>query len=171
MDLQRQFRAAGQSAISAGGLKMTLCIADLAAITRGQLRLASMPPRDGELAKVRRLVLSAEDVCPGDVFWCLRRHAGNIELAFLRGALGTVAAGKSFEPWPGRFSLVVDDPEKCLERVARRWVATIREQSFVNRSELKVLQLCGPSRVDIYPPTCGRSAKGQRARRCRRQAA
>jgi len=148
---------------------MNLCLHDLAELTGGRLRFASMPPRDGELALVPGIVLSAEGVGPGDIFWCLERRAGNVELAFLRGALGVVAAGPPIEPWPGGFSLMVNDPAKCLEFIASRFAAG--EQSFRNRPELKVLQLCAASRVDIYPSTCGQSAKGQWARRCRRQAA
>src|SRR5687767_4695844 len=96
---------------------MILCLQDLVELTGGELRLAAMPPRDGELTQVRRIVLSAENANAGDVFWCLTRHAGEIELAFLNGALGIVAAGPSVEPWPGRFSLQIHDPIGGLGRL------------------------------------------------------
>ena len=128
-----------------------------------------MPPRDGELALVRRIVLSAEAASAGDVFWCVARHCGNIELAYLRGALGVVVAGPATEPWPGRFSLQVADSVEALSRLIES-IAT-DEQSFVGPPELKVLQLCAARVADISPPTCGRSANGRAERRCRRQAA
>lgn len=149
---------------------MNLCLDDLAALTGGVLRLAAMPPRDGDLAVVQRIVLSVEDVSSGDVFWCLGRHRCETELAFLRGALGVVAAGAAIEPWPGRFSLQIDDPVRRLKRLVDGLAAS-GDQSFDQSSELKVLQLCAAGGVDIYPPTCGQSAKGHLARRCRRQAA
>jgi hypothetical protein len=154
---------------------MNLCPRDLAEMTGGQLRLASMPPRDGDLASIGRLVLSAEGASAGDVYWCLSRSACNVELAYLRGALGVVAAGASVEPWPGRFSVQVDNSLAALARLIER-ISAIQKQSLAQASELKVLQLCAEERVDIYPPTCGQSAnshaaKSHAARRCRRQAA
>jgi hypothetical protein len=149
---------------------MNLSLHDLAELTGGELRLAATPPRDGELTLVKRFVLTAETAGAEDVFWCLARHACNVELAFLRGALGVVSAGRAIEPWPGRFSLQVDDSVEAL----RRLVAGLSvgwEQSFNDPPELKVLQLCAAGGVDIYAPTCGQSAKGHWARRCRRQAA
>jgi hypothetical protein len=148
---------------------MDLCLDDLARLTGGELRLAAMPPRDGGLARVRRIVLSAEAVSAGDLFWCLARQGCNIELAFLRGALGVIAAGQPIEPWPGRFSLLVDDPVAGMKRLIEGLAAG--RQFFDNSSELKVLQLCAAGGADIYPPACGQSAKGHSARRCRRQAA
>jgi hypothetical protein len=149
---------------------MILCLLDLVELTGGELRLAAMPPRDGELTQVRRLVLSAEAASMGDVFWCLARRAGEIELAFLNGALGIVAAGPTVEPWPGRFSLQIDDPIMGLGRLIDSLLAD-RELSFDSGPELKDLQLYAAGLADISPPTCGRSAKGDLPGRCRRQAA
>ena len=149
---------------------MILCLHDLVELTGGELRLAAMPPRDGELTQIRRIVLSAENATAGDVLWCLARRAGEIELAFLRGVLGVVATGASVEPWPGRFSLRIDDPQAGLSRFIEGLLAG-REQSFDPGPELKDLQLCAAGLVDISPPTCGRSAKGDRPGRCRRLAA
>src|SRR5262245_29649159 len=108
---------------------MILCLQDLVEVTGGELKLAAMPPRDGELTHVRRIVLSAEAAGMGDLFWCLARRAGEIELAYLNGALGIVAAGPSVEPWPGRFSLRIDDPIMGLSRLIESLLAD-REQSF-----------------------------------------
>jgi hypothetical protein len=115
-------------------------------------------------------VLSAAAVCDGDVYWHVDRQAGEIELAYLRGALGVVTAGRMIEPWPGRFSLRIDDAIAGLGDVIESLLAS-REQSFDAGAELKVLQLCALGGVDISPPTCGRSAKGDLPGRCRRQAA
>jgi len=130
---------------------MDLCLHDLVRLTGGQLRLAAMPPRDGHLTLLQRIVLSAEAACSGDLFWCLARQSCNIELAYLRGALGVVTAGRPVEPWPGRFSLQVDDPVACLERLIEALAGG--RQFFDDLPELKVLQLCAAGGVDIYPPT------------------
>src|SRR4029078_863227 len=69
---------------------MHLCLYDLAEITRGELRLAAMPPRERELTPGGKIVLSAAAVTSGDIYWDLAGRAGDLELAFLRGALGAV---------------------------------------------------------------------------------
>jgi len=164
---------------------MQLCLRDLAALTGGELRLAAMPPRDGEFSIVRQLVLSAELSGEGDVYWCLGRRDCAVELAFLRGALGVVVADRRIEPWPGRFCLLVDDPiaalERLVESVTQResrvdcWSAAAilpaNEESGRELPELKGLQLCAGWGVDIYSPTCGQSANEHMVRRCRRRAA
>jgi hypothetical protein len=150
-------------------VNMKLCLHDLGQLTGGKLRLASMPPREGELAAIGRIVLAVGDVCEGDLFWCLSQEACDVQLAFLRGALGVACAGLPIEPWPGRFSLHVDNAEVCLKRLIDGLPRF--QQSSINSPELKVLQLCAARRVDIYPPTCGRSAKNGLVRRCGRRAA
>src|SRR5207244_2282299 len=81
---------------------MRLCLLDLAHATGGTLRLAAMPPRDGDLARVRRIVLWPEAAGEGDIFWCFGGHGCDAELAFLRGALAVAMSQPSIEPWPGR---------------------------------------------------------------------
>jgi hypothetical protein len=170
-------RAAGQpAAVPGGGLIMNLCLLDLVQLTGGQLRLAAMPPRDGELAALGKIVLDAAVIQPGDVFWCLACPACDVEMAFLRGAMGIVISQRSVEPWPGRFCVLVEDAVAALARVIEGMRDQESEEFGVEGPELKVLQLSGESRVDIYPPTCGRVTKGQTAkgqldRRCRRRAA
>jgi hypothetical protein len=149
---------------------MNLCLIDLAELTGGQLQLASMPPLDGVLARIGRIVLSTASIEQGDVFWQLTYQPGNIETAFFRGALGVVFTGRRIEPWPGRFCLQVDDPIAAL-RLFINSVASVEEQFSRCGPDLKVLQLCAASPLDIPPPTCDRSADGERIRRCRRQAA
>jgi len=164
---------------------MRLCLQDLVHLTSGKLRFAAMPPRDGELAGIGRIVLSAELANPGDVFWQIVAERGNVELAFLRGALGVVTAGPLSEPWPGCFLLQVEDPLAGLAAVGQLFLTAMNpaphrsesaeltpgEKSCPDSSELKVLQLCGLRGADISPPTCERLAVSQFHRRCRRQAA
>jgi|SRR5262245_747782 len=149
---------------------MNLCLIDLAELTGGQLHLASMPPLDGVLARIGRIVLSPSSINAGDIFWQLTYQPGNIETAFFRGALGVVSSGRRIEPWPGRFCLQVDDPIAALQHLING-LESIEEQFSRGLSELKDLQLCAAQPTDIPPPTCGRSADGERIRRCRRQAA
>jgi hypothetical protein len=164
---------------------MQLCLRDLAELTGGELRLAAMPPRDGEFSIVRQLVLSAELAGEGDVYWCLGRRDCAAELAFLRGALGVVTADWRIEPWPGRFCLLVDDSIEALKRLVdtlshcklgMNWrplagAFPANQESVGEPPELKGLQLCAGWGVDIYSPTCGQSANEHTVRRCRRRAA
>src|SRR5207237_5636717 len=67
---------------------MNLCLMDLAELTGGRLQLAAMPPFDGVLARVERIVLSVDRIDQHDVFWQLAYRPGDVESAFLRGAFG-----------------------------------------------------------------------------------
>ena len=161
------------------------CLFDLAQITGGKLRLAAMPPVGGDLTPVQRIVIDPAAIEPGDVLWCLANRPCDAELAFLRGALGVVTAGRHIEPWPGCFSLRVAEPVHALERLVAQFIrhqmavanakkdenSDAAEEFVGNSPELKVLQLCDSPSGDIYPLTCGQSAKGHLARRCRRRAA
>jgi hypothetical protein len=163
---------------------MQLCLQDLAELTGGQLRLARMPPRDGELARIHRLVLREDGCSEGSVYWCFDRRQCAAELSYLRGALGVVSS-QFIEPWPGRFSLLVADPLRALERVVAALsrgeaLEDIQPPSACPHSkhetsshlpELKVLQLCAGGGVDIYSPTCGRPADELALRSCQRRAA
>jgi len=164
---------------------MQLCLQDLAELTGGTLRLAAMPPRDGELTLIRQFASQAESVRRNEVFWSLAGRPGDVELAFLRGALGVVTDARRIEPWPGRFSLLVADPVAALRRLvqalisresAEEWpvavaVSPAKKETSSNPPELKGLQLCAGWGVDIYSPTCGQSANELRVHRCRRRAA
>ena len=153
---------------------MKLCLQDLADLTSGEIRLAAMPPLAGELTPIGRILLKAASIEPGDVFWRLSTMPGDIELAFLRGALGVVSSLPAPNPWPGRFVLIVNDPVAALhslvEALSQRLILQRGELFVSQASELKVLQLCANQRSDISPPTCGQAAKGRKAK-CRRQAA
>ncbi len=101
---------------------MSLSIQDLSAATGGRLCLAEMPPRDGGLTPIGRLVIDSRQVQPGDVFWALPgRHADGADFAheaLARGALGVVA-DRPVTPLPGGFSLKVPDPQLALWELAR----------------------------------------------------
>src|SRR5438552_13903810 len=149
---------------------MNLCLIDLAELTGGRLHLATMPPIDGVLARLGRIVLSLDAVDQSDVFWPLARRPGDIEMAFLQGASGVVSSSRRIEPWPGRFCLQVIDPLAALRLLIDR-LDGLEEQFSRGTSDLKVLQLCaaGPSCIPL--PTCDRSANAERPGRCRRPAA
>lgn len=182
---------------------MLLCVHDLVELTGGQLLAAAMPPLAGAWVQVPRIVLEASLVEAGDLFWCLDDDRCDADLAYLRGAVGVVSAGRAV-PWPGTFSLQVPDAVSALDRLVEAlmsgdiqlapsrfsvadeadaaadlgnddsaWpaVENDHEESPFEAPELKVLQLFGAGGVDINPPTCGQSAKGLAARRCRRRAA
>ena len=149
---------------------MNLCLMDLAELTGGRLQLAAMPPFDGVLARVERIVLSVDRIDQNDVFWQLAYRPGDVESAFLRGAFGVVTSARPVEPWPGRFCLHVADSLAALRLLLERLDA-FEEQFSRSSSELKVLQLCAAQPFCIPPPTCDRSRQRERPRRCRRQAA
>jgi UDP-N-acetylmuramoyl-tripeptide--D-alanyl-D-alanine ligase len=97
---------------------MLLTLAQLCDITGGRLRLAAMPPCHGELAHVGPIVTDSRRVQSEMVFWGLSgpRFDGSCfaEDALVRGASGVVVAGRDVAPWPGRWSLRVDDALKAL---------------------------------------------------------
>lgn len=164
---------------------MFLCIHDLVELTGGQLRAAAMPPLAGAWVQISRIVIDVPLVEPGDLFWRLTDAGGDAELAYLRGAVAVVGDGRLIEPWPGTFSLAVEDAVAALDQLVTAIAAgdmrvapgrfssldEATEESSSNPPELKVLQLCGAERVDIYPLTCGQSAKDLSGDRCRRRAA
>ena len=154
---------------------MKLCLQDLLEMTGGELKLAAMPPLEGELTPIQRIVLQPRSIEAGDVFWCLAAERCDIELAFLRGAVGVVCANWTVEPWPGRFVLIVDDTVAALEQTVAGLSIQIGlrtdEEILGKSSELKVLQLCGARPFSISPPTCGRSARDRWSKSCRRHAA
>jgi hypothetical protein len=130
---------------------MPLCLVDLAELTGGTLRLAAMPPRDGELTAVHRIVLSPEEAVEGDIFWRLGPQVGDSELAFLRGALAVAMTGPAIEPWPGRASLQIANPGVVLADLIAA-LTDQREEFLLPASELKVLQL-SPGRRFCIPPS------------------
>jgi UDP-N-acetylmuramyl pentapeptide synthase len=155
---------------------MRLCLADLAKIVHGHLHLGPMPPVAGEWTAIGRIALESRLVVPGDLFWRLPGHswqsAGSTQQALLRGATGVVGSAADVAPWPGAFSLEVENPVAALARLVD-WLGESRlEERAAERIclELKDLQLCRYQGLDITPPTCGR-ASGERLRSCGRRAA
>ena len=154
---------------------MKLCLQDLVDLTGGELKLAVMPPLDGELTPIERIMLRPDSIESGDLFWCLAAQRCDIELAFLRGASGVVCTNSTIEPWPGRFVLVVDDTIAALEQAVDGLSAQLNfgaDKEFCdNAPELKVLQLCATHVADISPPICGLSVRDRSAKSCQRHAA
>jgi UDP-N-acetylmuramoyl-tripeptide--D-alanyl-D-alanine ligase len=100
-----------------------LTLQKLHEIVGGRLRLATLPPRHGENALVEHVVTDSRHVNKGDVFWGLSGArfdgASFAEEAYARGAAGVVAGGKYVQPWPGCWSLQVEDGQKSLHELAR----------------------------------------------------
>jgi UDP-N-acetylmuramoyl-tripeptide--D-alanyl-D-alanine ligase len=101
---------------------MQISVGELRDILGGQLRLGSMPPRDGELTPLGRIVTDSRHVSAGDVFWGLRGErtdgAHYAEEAYTRGAIGVVTSGRWVAPWAGRWSLEVADANAALINLA-----------------------------------------------------
>ncbi len=99
-----------------------LTIKDLHEIVGGRLRLATLTPPQGELARVGRAVTDSRQVHAGDVFWGLAgtRFDGAefAAEAYDRGASGVVVGRKYVQPWPGCWSLEVDDAVEALHKLA-----------------------------------------------------
>ncbi len=98
-----------------------LTVTKLHEIVGGRLRLATLPPRHGEAALVRQIVTDSRQVRKGSVFWGLAGTrfdgAAFAEEAFSRGAAGAVV-GRYVSPWPGCWSLQVDDAQQALDRLS-----------------------------------------------------
>ena len=99
-----------------------LTVQQLHEIVGGRLRLASLPPRHGELARVRDVVTDSRQIRNGEVFWGLpgtrfdgSHFAGE---AYARGAEGVVVGQKYVQPSPGCWSLEVADAQTALEELA-----------------------------------------------------
>jgi UDP-N-acetylmuramoyl-tripeptide--D-alanyl-D-alanine ligase len=99
-----------------------LNVTQLHEIVGGRLRLASLPPRHGELARVRDVVTDSRQIRKGEVFWGLpgTRFDGShfASEAYARGAEGAVVGKKYVQPWPGCWGLEVADAQKALEQLA-----------------------------------------------------
>jgi UDP-N-acetylmuramoyl-tripeptide--D-alanyl-D-alanine ligase len=100
------------------------CLAD---VVGGTLRLAAMPPRDGDMTAVERIVTDVRHVQRGDVFWAIpgKPCPSGFEPAsdcayeaLMRGAAGVVANHR-VEPFAGRWSIEVADPVVALWELAR----------------------------------------------------
>jgi hypothetical protein len=152
---------------------MHLCLQDLAELTGGEVKFASMPPLAGDLTPIDRILLTLTAIEPSDLFWCLAANRCDVELAFFRGAVGVVCAHRAANPWPGRFVLLVDDPfsalQSLVEALARQLSLPAEQEFLLDSPELKVLQLCAAPRADNSPPTCERSLRSRQVK-CRRQA-
>ncbi len=90
---------------------LTCQFRELTNIIGGSLSLGTMPPLGGQCEPVGRIGTDSRTIMPGDLFWGLEgeRHNGAhyAEEALMRGAQGTVIAGRLIEPWAGGYSIRV----------------------------------------------------------------
>jgi len=97
---------------------LKICIAQLAELVDGRLRLASMPPLAGGYEPTGRIVIDSNMVSPGDLYWALDGcgHNGSsyTQQAFASGAQGVVVAGRGVEPWAGKFCIEVADSNRSF---------------------------------------------------------
>ena len=97
---------------------LKICIAQLAELVDGRLRLASMPPLGGGYEPTGRIVIDSNSVLPGDIYWALDGvgHNGSsyTQQAFANGAQGCVVAGSGVEPWAGKFCIDVADSNRAF---------------------------------------------------------
>jgi UDP-N-acetylmuramoyl-tripeptide--D-alanyl-D-alanine ligase len=88
----------------------------------GRLRLDMLAPPRGEDAPIGRIVTDSREVRAGDVFWGLAGTrldgAGFAAEAYSRGATGAVVGKKYVQPWPGCWSLEVEDAQQALNELA-----------------------------------------------------
>ncbi|HJN07231.1 MAG: Mur ligase domain-containing protein [Pirellulaceae bacterium] len=105
---------------------LKICIAQLAELVDGRLRLASMPPLGGGYEPTGQIVIDSNMVSPGDLYWALDGFGHNgssyTQQAFANGAQGVVVADRGVEPWAGKFCIDVADSNcsfcyfvRCLE--------------------------------------------------------
>lgn len=104
-----------------------LALGALADVVGGTLRLAAMPPRDGDMAPVERIVTDVRHAQRGDVYWAIPGKSCENGFdpasdcayeALMRGAAGVVANHR-VEPFAGRWSIEVADPVVALWELAR----------------------------------------------------
>lgn len=99
---------------------MTMSIRDVRELVGGRLQFGPMPPLDGNLETIRRILPTCQNVKPRDVvLWCQDQQPRDcfLEEAYARGALGIIAQ-RPVTPWAGRFSLTVEDTRYVLRRLA-----------------------------------------------------
>ncbi len=122
-----------------------LALGDLVDIVGGSLRLSSMPPRDGDMTPIERIVTDPRHVQSGDVYWaiptdasadCPGNQADAACEALMRGASGVVS-NQRVEPFAGRWAIEVADSLVALWELAR-W----RRDRFCG----SVIAICGDER-------------------------
>ncbi|MEX2188967.1 MAG: hypothetical protein WD875_19320 [Pirellulales bacterium] len=127
-----------------------LALGDLVDIVGGTLRLSAMPPRDGDMTPIERIVTDPCHVQRGDVYWampsdmnsvcsteqCTGKHVDAACEALMRGASGVVSNHR-VEPFAGRWAIEVADPLVALWELAR-W----RRDRFCG----SVIAVCGDDR-------------------------
>jgi hypothetical protein len=117
---------------------LKICIAQLAELVDGRLRLSSMPPLGGGFEPTGRIVIDSNMVTPGDLYWALdgAGHYGSTytQQAFANGAQGVVVASRGIEPWAGKFCIEVADSNRSFCYFVRCLVGTFEK----NRSPISL---------------------------------
>ena len=111
---------------------MNLCPRDLAELTGGRAAIGQPCRRcDGELAPIgRHCAIRRGGTSEGDVFWCLLAARAMSNWRFCAVRWASSLPGLPIEPWPGRFSLQVDDPLAALARLVERLSALLQRTIF-----------------------------------------
>ena len=97
-----------------------MSIRDVTELVGGRLQFGPMPPLDGILETIGRILPTCQNVKPRDVVLPWQNQQSTdcfLEEAYARGALGVIAE-RLVTPWAGRFSLTVDDTSYVLQRLA-----------------------------------------------------
>jgi hypothetical protein len=116
---------------------LKICIAQLAELVDGRLRLASMPPLGGGYEPTGQIVIDSNMVTPGDLYWALDGvgHYGSTytQQAFANGAQGVVVASHDIEPWAGKFCIEVENSNASFCYFVRCLVGTfVRNRSPIS---------------------------------------
>ncbi len=100
-----------------------LTVERLHEILGGRLRFAARMPQAGEQTRIGHVVTDSRQIQPGDVFWALSgTHLDGADFApeaYRRGASGVVVGGRYVQPWPGCWSLEVQQAQQALHKLAQ----------------------------------------------------
>lgn len=106
-----------------------MCIRDLRELLGGRLHFGPMPPLDGPLQAIGKVLPTSRTAGPLDVVLgpTCDGLGGDAfpEMAFAQGALGVIT-NRAITPWAGRFCLQVSNPDEALRRLARCRLSTYR---------------------------------------------
>ena len=172
-----QLRLAAMPPLEGAWVQVPRIVLDSRLIERGDLFWQVEPQDcDSQLAFLRGavgVVTDGREVEPWPGTFCLQVANAIESLAELIDALqmGRLAQiPERFLPELPAAETASDAIAGSISPAAGRAVEAAEETSQ-ELPELKVLQLYGSGGIANFPPTCGQSAKGQLAARCRRKAA
>ncbi len=145
---------------------LKICIAQLAELVDGRLRLASMPPLGGGFEPTGRIVIDSNMVSPGDLYWALDGfgHYGSsyTQQAFANGAQGVIVASRGIEPWAGKFCIEVADSNRSFCYVVRCLEGTFSKNrspiSLGVQNEISLLKAIAEGDVSVLEDLIQRQA-------------